>query len=110
MFSVNTTYYCASCRKVKVKEWKHKDGKDALQKFDYVTDKHFDNEDIHTSFVELRWTKDDETTHHPKSATLYYYHKSMDATVSGADVLVMCDEEVKQQWNELHNMAEKEAA
>ena len=110
MFSVETTYYCSSCRKVKVKDWQYEYGKEALAKFDYVIDKHFDDGNILTSVVELRWTKDGDASRYPKSATMYYYHKSIDTSVSGADVLVMCDEEVAIQWNEIHKIAKKEAA
>ena len=52
MFSVETTYYCASCRKVKVKDWQFSKGVDALAMYENVIDKHYDNENILTSFVD----------------------------------------------------------
>ena len=110
MFSIETTYYCASCRKVKVKDWQFSEGVDALAMYDNVRDKHYDNENILTSFVELRWTKDDDTSQYQKSATMYYYHKSIDTSVNGVDSIVCIDSETRDAFNELHNTTRMEAA
>jgi len=110
MFSIETTYYCASCRKVKVKDWQFSKGVDALAMYDNVRDKHYDNENILTSFVELRWTQDDDITQYPKSATIYYYNKSIDTSVSGVDSIVCVDDGMRKIFDELHNTTRKEAA
>lgn len=110
MFSVETTYYCASCRKVKVKDWQFGEGIEALEMYENVIDKHYDNENILTSFVELRWTRVDDDKQYPKSATIYYYHKSIDTSVSGVDSIVCLDDEMRKIFDELHNTTRKEAA
>ena len=110
MFSVETTYYCASCRKVKVKDWQFSEGVDALAMYDKVRDKHYDCEDILTSFIELRWTKDDDTSPYQKSETMHYYHKSIDTSVSGTDCIVYVDSEASDAFEELYNTTSKEAA
>lgn len=110
MFSVETTYYCASCRKVKVKDWQFSKGVDALVMYENVIDKHYDNENILTSFVKLRWTKVDENKQYPKSATMYYYHKSIDTSVSGVDSIVCVDDGMRKIFDDMHNITNKEAA
>ena len=110
MFSVETTYYCASCRKVQVKDWQFNEGVDALAMYDYVIDKHYDNEDILTSFVELRWTRVDDNKQYPKSSTMHYYHKSIDTSVSGVDSIVIVDDGVRKIFDDMHSISNKEAA
>ena len=110
MFSVETTYYCASCRKVKVKDWQFSKGVDALAMYENVIDKNYDNENILTSFVELRWTRVDENKQYPKSAIMYYYHKSIDTSVSGVDSIVCVDDGMREIFDDMHNITNKEAA
>jgi len=110
MFSVETTYYCASCRKVKVKDWQFSEGVKALEMYENVIDKHYDNGDIITSFVELRWTRVDEVNVYPKSATIYYYHKSIDTSVSGVDSIVCVNNEMRKIFDSMHNTTRKEVA
>ena len=110
MFSVETTYYCTSCGTVQVKDWQFNEGIDALAMYDYLIDKYYDNEDILTSFIELRWKKDDDTSPYQKSATMYYYHKSIDTSVSGVDSIVIVDDGVRKIFDDMHNISNKEAA
>ena len=110
MFSVETTYYCASCRKVKVKDWQYDNGIDARVKYFTLMEAYSQKEDVLTMNMVLRWIDDNDDSQNPMSSTLLYYQKSIDTSVNGIDGNVFVSEKVNNVYNDMNCVKMKEVA
>ena len=103
MFSVDTTYYCASCKRVQVQDWQFSfdEGGLALNKYLNVRDTHFYRENILTAYTSISWLVEDDEQVCPQPHTLLYSQKTIDTQVVGHDSVVCTDEEIGYVYDEM---------